>query len=54
MLTREEIKKRLSSYSKGDLIDAILESTAATAFVLQKCKGKELKPADPKCIKEGK
>ena len=41
---KDDLKKRLSTYSKEDLIEAILLSTAVTSFVLEKCKGKA-KPA---------
>ena len=49
---REEIKKQLNSFSKEDLIDAILLSPAVTGFVLSKCKNK-VKPAESKRKKEG-
>lgn len=38
MITREQIKKELNSYNKEQLIEALLQSTAATAFTLSKCK----------------
>ena len=38
MTNREELKKRLNSYSKEELIDALLLSAGATAFVIEKCK----------------
>lgn len=38
MTNREELKKRLNSYSKDELIDVILISAGATAFVIEKCK----------------
>lgn len=36
MTINEELKKRLSSYSKDELIDVILRSAGATAFVITK------------------
>ena len=38
MTNREELKKRLNMYSKDELIDALLLSNGATAFVIEKCK----------------
>lgn len=38
MTNREELKKRLNSYSKEELLDALLLSAGATAFVIGKCK----------------
>lgn len=38
MTNREELKKRLNGYSKEELIDALLLSAGATAFVIEKCK----------------
>ena len=46
MIIKEEIKKRLNTYSKDELIEAILLSAGATAFVLTKCK--ELNGSKPK------
>lgn len=36
MTINEELKKRLNSYSKDELIDVILKSAGATAFVITK------------------
>lgn len=38
MTNREELKKRLNTYSKEELLDALLQSAGATAFVIEKCK----------------
>lgn len=38
MTNKEELKKRLNSYSKEELLDALLLSAGATAFVIGKCK----------------
>lgn len=38
MTNKEELKKRLNSYSKEELLDALLLSAGATAFVIEKCK----------------
>lgn len=38
MTIKEELKKRLNNYSKEELLDALLQSGAATAFVIEKCK----------------
>ena len=35
---KEKQKKELNSYSKDELIEALLFSLAATGFVLEKCK----------------
>lgn len=55
MTNREELKKRLNSYSKDELIDAILLSAGATAFVITKCEAlygskpkQDKKPANKK------
>ena len=48
MNNKEQLKKELSNYSKDELIEALLFSTAATAFVITKCKalyGVKDKPA---------
>ena len=47
MTNREELKKRLNSYSKDELIDALLLSAGATAFVIEKCKALYGVKADP-------
>lgn len=38
MTIKEELKKRLNNYSKEELLDALLLSEGATAFVIEKCK----------------
>ena len=38
MTNKEELKKRLNNYSKEELLDALLQSAGATAFVIEKCK----------------
>lgn len=38
MTNKEELKKRLNGYSKEELLDALLLSAGATAFVIEKCK----------------
>lgn len=38
MTNKEQLKKELSSYSKDEIIEALLISAAATGFVLTKCK----------------
>ena len=55
MTNREELKKRLNSYSKDELIDALLLSAGATAFVIEKCKALYgIKDAQNKKVKEVK
>lgn len=38
MTNKEQLKKELNTYSKDELIDALLMSAAATGFVITKCK----------------
>ena len=52
MTSKDQLKKELNNYSKDQLIDALLLSTAATGFVLTKCK--ELYKNKPQGKKEAK
>ena len=38
MTNKEQLKKELNNYSKDELIEVLLMSSAATGFVITKCK----------------
>lgn len=53
MTNKEQLKKELNAYSKEELLEALLLSTAATGFVLTKCKALYgVKDAAPKKTKK--
>lgn len=37
-MTREQLKKELSNYSKDEIIEVLMLSAVATGFVIEKCK----------------
>lgn len=43
MKTREDLKKELKTFSRDELIEAIMISPMVTGFVLTKCKSKKSK-----------
>lgn len=51
-MTREELKKQLQSYSKDDIIAALMLSPVATGFVLEKCQANGSKPKQDKKVQK--